>query len=136
MTESQHTPAERQSAKRYMIGMAGAAVAYVALIVFLPATDDIKNPALGIAVALLPLVPVVWMCLCVIAFIRRGDERQRAASLASFAIGFGVTILAAVTIGLLEGAGVSVPSAPWWIFLAGMTAWPIALVTLQLRAAR
>ena len=78
--------------------------------------------------ALLPAVPLVWVVIAVIRHLRRVDEFQQRLLLQGFAAGFGVAMGAAVTMGLLEAAGLQSQMTPWIIFGAGMFGWGIASI--------
>lgn len=87
-----------------------------------------------LAVALLPLIPAVWLAWAQWRMLRRSDEFQRIAHLEALAIGFAVAMLAALTGGLLDAANVG--STAQWLqitFIGGVLAW-VAALALRLRS--
>jgi len=87
-----------------------------------------------LAVALLPLIPAVWLAWAQWRMLRRSDEFQRVAHLEALAIGFAVAMLAALTGGLLDAANVG--STAQWLqitFIGGVLAW-VAALALRLRS--
>ena len=87
-----------------------------------------------LAVALLPLIPTVWLAWAQWRMLRRSDEFQRMAQLEALATGFAVAMLAALTGGLLNAAKVG--STSQWLqitFIGGVLAW-VGALALRLRA--
>ena len=87
-----------------------------------------------LAVALLPLIPALWLAWAQWRMLRRSDEFQRIAHLEALAIGFAVAMLAALTGGLLDAANVG--STAQWLqitFIGGVLAW-VAALALRLRS--
>ena len=81
-----------------------------------------------LALALLPLLPAGWLAWAQFRSLRRADEYQRTMQLEAMAIGFGVAMLAALTGGLLDSAGVG--STAQWLqitFITGVVSWVAAL---------
>jgi hypothetical protein len=73
--------------------------------------------------ALAPVVPAAWIVRAVLRHVRRADEYQKMLLLRSFAVGFAVAMLAAITLGFLAIAGLALESAPWIVYGAGMLGW-------------
>jgi hypothetical protein len=76
--------------------------------------------------ALVPVIPAAWIVRAVLRHVRRVDEYQRLMLLESFAVGFAVAMLAAITLGFLAAAGLRLESAPWIVYGIGMLGWAIA----------
>jgi hypothetical protein len=87
-----------------------------------------------VAIALLPVIPAIWLIWVQWRVIRRADEFQRIAHLEALGIGFAVAMLAALTGGLLDAADVG-SSAQWLqiTFIGGILAW-IAAMAVRLRS--
>jgi hypothetical protein len=79
----------------------------------------------NIAVALLPIIPVIFVFVAVVRLVLATDEMQRRIIVNSLALAGGVTALLAVTYGLLEGEVLPRPSA-WITYITFMTSWIIA----------
>ncbi|CAN5582821.1 hypothetical protein BH10ACT2_BH10ACT2_15400 [soil metagenome] len=106
-----------------------AVVALVAAEVLVAAVDlHARINRWHIAVALIPLVPAVWLGWAHWRAVRRADEFQRIALLEAMTIGFAFAMLAALTGGLLHAADVG--STAQWLqitFIGGILAWVTAL---------
>ncbi|WP_426518279.1 hypothetical protein ACPPVQ_02465 [Diaminobutyricibacter sp. McL0618] len=76
-----------------------------------------------LVLALLPLLAMVWMVVVTVIRVRQMDEYQTKLLFPAFAVGFTVTILAAITLSLLSTAGFSVPNSGSFISLVGVLAW-------------
>jgi O-antigen/teichoic acid export membrane protein len=76
--------------------------------------------------ALAPVVPVLFMVRAVYRHVRRVDEYQRGLLLQGFAVGFAVMCATAITLGLLEAAGLAFEGSAWVVYAAGMVSWGIA----------
>lgn len=131
------TRKERQATRRYAIELGTGSIAFLALFLFLPELVPTEQGSVSsVAVALLPLVPVLWMIIAVARHIGRMDEFQRVLITQSFAIGFAAAMLIALTIAFLSGAGILVPYPEWFVFIGGMAVWSLALWVLFGRAGR
>jgi hypothetical protein len=73
--------------------------------------------------ALLPALPALWMVRAVVRHLRRIDEYQRDLVLQGLAVGFGVAMVTAVTLGFLGIAGLSGRVTGWVVYGAGMLGW-------------
>lgn len=133
MTEQ--TAAERSNVRRYTWQMAAAAALYVGLIVGGGALADPDSPA-GAVLELLPIVPVVWMLLAALRFVRGLDEYLRPLMMTAAGVGFVAAMLAAVVLGMIEGVVGGIPHLVWGVFVTGMSAWGLAAMVLTRRGAR
>lgn len=75
--------------------------------------------------AVLPTLPLLWMVVVVVRRVRQLDEYQRKLFFPGLAVGFTVSIVAAVTLGTLSSAGIAVPSSGWAIALLGVVSWEV-----------
>ncbi len=85
--------------------------------------------------SLLPLLPVLWLVRAQLRSLQRADELQRVVQLEAMAIGFGATVLLALTGGLLDAADVGNPAQ--WLqitFIGGILVWIAALAVNMRRA--
>lgn len=73
--------------------------------------------------AVLPVIPTLWCLRAVARHIGRIDDFQQRLLLQGLAVGFGVAMITAVTVGFLGIAGLDMRLAGWIIFAAGMLAW-------------
>ncbi|MGN6125872.1 MAG: hypothetical protein ACTHON_04865 [Humibacter sp.] len=71
----------------------------------------------------LPLLFMAWMVTAVVLRVRQLDEYQLKLFFPGLAVGFTVTVFAAVTVGTLSAAGLPVPNAGWAVALLGVVAW-------------
>lgn len=82
--------------------------------------------------AMLPLLFMAWNLVVVVLRVRQMDEYQRKLFFPGVAVGFAVTVFAAVTLGALSAAGFNVPDGGWPIAVIGVLAW--AVTNLATRA--
>jgi len=78
--------------------------------------------------AVLPVLPMLWVVRAVVRHLGRVDEYARLVLLRGLAGGFVVAMLAALTVGFLELAGLRLGhgGAGWVIYSAGMAGWVVA----------
>lgn len=76
--------------------------------------------------AVLPVLPALWVIRAAVRHVRRVDDYQRGLLLQGLAVGFGVAMIASVTLGFLEIAGLDVPVTGWIVYGAGMVGWAVA----------
>lgn len=138
--ENEHvgrTRAERRAGWRYTWEFAVGVVLYLLLFLVLPPIVSAEpGSALALVIALLPLLPALWIAVAVARHVRRVDEFQRGLVLRSCAVGFSVAMLLAVAVALVGGAGIDTRHSEWIVFLGGMSAWGITLAISSMRADR
>ncbi len=123
-----HTNPTMNAMRRYYWELGLSLAAYVALILISRSILRHTEMTLGagqIALALLPLIPVIFIFAAIVRFVMHTDELQRQIIVHSLALAGGVTVLSAVTYGLLEGDILPPPSA-WWTYTLFMTSWIVA----------
>ena len=131
------TAGERRAATRYMWEIMAGAIGFLVTFLFLPRFFAPPAGSLGsIALALVPLVPVLWIVIALTRHIRRIDELQRGIAQLSLAIAFGAAMLIALTVAFLSTAGIAVSFPEWWVFIGGMGVWGITIGVLSMRASR
>ncbi|MEZ5376843.1 MAG: hypothetical protein R2733_10065 [Acidimicrobiales bacterium] len=77
---------------------------------------------------LLPVLPMVGVAVALYRATQRADEYGRIVMLESMALGFGVSMIAALALGFLGMIGVAWTFGGWLIFGAGMTTWGTTLL--------
>jgi ABC-type transport system involved in multi-copper enzyme maturation permease subunit len=105
-------------------------VAYVASVLVASVLTE-PNSKLSWSVLwwVLPVLATAFVLRAAWRYVQRIDEYQRQLQLESLAIAFGVTMLAAITLGLLTArvdTGMSVYTGIWTLYGIGMIAWAIA----------
>ena len=123
MTDSNET--DRQIGRRYLREFLPALLGYTAaLVVIIIAVDFDTAGWWKYPVALVPVVPAIWGMFAIGRHAARIDEMQRSMLLDGVAVGFGVAMLTAVTLGFLTMAGLDANRwGPWLIYSAGMLGW-------------
>lgn len=119
--------------RRYLWEVAAAMLAYMGAIML--STHLLHGSVTGtpkVLIALLPLLPLVFMFMAVIRFVRYTDELLRRMHVQAFAIAAGVTAFLALTYGCLEMAGLPRLSA-WWTFFCIDVVWGLAVWVLERR---
>ncbi|MGH8320988.1 MAG: hypothetical protein ACRESI_03430 [Gammaproteobacteria bacterium] len=87
---------------------------------------------LHISLALVPLLPLVFIFWAVIRFVTHTDEMLRRLHIDALAISAGATAFLALTYGCLEMAGMPKLSA-WWTFMCVDIIWAITVFILKRR---
>lgn len=81
--------------------------------------------------AVLPLLFLVWNVVVTVLRVRQMDEYQVKLFFPGLAVGFTVSIFAAVTVGTLSAAGFTVPNSGWPVAMVGLLAWAITNVVVK-----
>ena len=135
MTRNLDSPTtERNRSRAYLIEFGSGMLAYL---VFLGATLlwgqlDGDSPR-RLLWALLPVLPALWIVVAIVRHLRRIDEYQRYLLLQGLGAGFGIAMVASVTLGFLSIAGLTVPMMGWIIFGLGMLGWIVTTSVLKKR---
>lgn len=106
--------------REFWPGMAGYVVVLAAVVTWGHLEGD---SAWRYVWSVLPVVPALWVVRALLRHVARVDDYQRLLMLRGFAGGFAVSMLAAVTIGMLGVAGLALPAAGWVVYGAGMLGW-------------
>jgi hypothetical protein len=127
---AEQTVVERRSQRAYMREFIPAVVGYVAILAAIIVFVDFRTAGpWKFPIALLPVIPVLWCFRAVARHLRRLDEMQRTIQVDGMAAGFGLAMVASVTIGFLAMAGLDTDRwGPWAIYSVGMATWGIATV--------
>jgi hypothetical protein len=120
--------------RRYLIHLTVALAAYVAILfaVIYAVNHDFVSGWLKVAVLLIPVLPIVFVAIAMLRFMRATDEFDRKVTLEALAIAAGVTALLAITYTFLENAGLPRPEA-WWTWAVLMGTWGIAKPIVEWR---
>jgi peptidoglycan/LPS O-acetylase OafA/YrhL len=81
--------------------------------------------------AVLPLVFMAWIVIVTVLRVRQMDEYQAKLFFPGLAVGFTVTIFAAVTVGTLSAAGFTVPNGGWPVAIVGIVAWEVTNILVR-----
>jgi hypothetical protein len=81
------------------------------------------NTPWRLVLAVLPLLFLVWSVIVMVLRVRRMDEYQRKLFFPGVAVGFTVSMFAAITLGTLGAAGFSIPNGGWIVAIIGILAW-------------
>lgn len=127
---------DRRRARAYLTEFSLALAAYAVVLVLVIAFGDLDGTSRWRFLwAVLPVLPALAMLRAAMRHVQRVDELQRALLLQGLAVGFAATCVAAVTLGLLEAAGLDLAgSTAWLVYGVGMVAWGVASLVLSRRA--
>jgi hypothetical protein len=126
----------KRATRRYFIEFGVSMAAYVVVIFvsrwLLRGPLQHASDGWQIAIALLPIVPTLFVFAAIVRVLRGIDELSRQVCVDSLAIAGGATALMAVTYGLIEGGRFPYLSA-WWTYTTFMTAWLVATFFVRRR---
>ena len=111
---------------RLWLGVAGYLLASFALYQW----GHVSGPWRVLLTAL-PLLFLAWIVVVVVLRVRRMDEYQVKTFFPGLAVGFTVTIFAAVTVGTLSAAGFAVPGSGWPVAIIGILAWALTNILVK-----
>lgn len=119
------TQHERHVGRTYVTEFLPAVVGYAIALAVIVATVDFETAGWWkYAVALVPVISAAWGAAAVARNLQRVDELQRSILLNGMAFGFGVAMVAALTLGLLAMADLETGRVgPWIIYSVGMLGW-------------
>lgn len=111
-----------QYLREFLPGM----VAYGVILVVVLSTVDEESSWAPFAL-LLPVLPMVWVCIAVYRSLQRADEYTRTIQLESMALGFGAGVIASLAFGFVGMVDVGLGWGPWAIFSVAMATWGLAV---------
>jgi hypothetical protein len=118
---------DRARARAYRLDFWPGIVGYVVVLTAVTILGDLGGTSPWRFVwALLPVLPALWVIRAVVRHVRRIDDYQRGLLLRGLAVGFATAMIASITIGFLDVAGLDVPMAGWIIYGVGMVSWALA----------
>lgn len=122
LDSTEESPTELQKRRVYRIRLFSGVGAYLlasfALYTWAPLAGGWR-----VVLALLPLLFMAWIVMAVVLRVRQLDEYQTKLLFPGLAVGFTATVFAALTIGTLSAAGITVPLAGWPVALVGIVSW-------------
>jgi hypothetical protein len=123
--ETERTTTERQTGRTYKAEFLPAVIGYTLVLGGIVVLVDFDTAAdWKYLIALLPLLPALLGAAAIARHMRRLDEFQRSVQLDGMAAGFGIAMVAAMTLGFLGMAGLETARVgPWVIYSAGMLTW-------------
>jgi hypothetical protein len=125
---------DRAKARAYLRDFLPAMLTYIVVLALVLVFGDLGGTSPWRFVwAVLPVLPVIWMAVAVIRHLRRLDDYQQRLNLQALGVGFAVAMSAAVSMGLLESAGLQTQAIGWIIFGAGMAGWGITAIVVGRR---
>ena len=135
MTTEHRTEFERRVVRAFTKDFVPAVIGYcVVTLAIILLVDFEGDGALKYLAALLPLIPALWGVRAVARQVQRVDEMARYDLLVAMSFGFGIAMIAAITMAFLNLAGLeSRYWGAWAIYGAGMAGWSVAGITLQTR---
>ena len=121
-----------KASRRYYWQFGLSMFAYVIVILFSRWLWPSVNGPWQIVVAVLPVIPAIFIFASIVRYLLATDELLRRIAVDSMALAGGATALIAVTYGLLEGERLPRPSA-WWTYAVFMVSWLVAGVVVRRR---
>jgi hypothetical protein len=84
------------------------------------------------AIAVLPVLPALWIPLAVVRLFREVDELQKQIQLEGLAFGFAAAAVLTFTYGFLQNAGL--PDVSWiWVWPVMAVCWLVGLTAAKRR---
>ena len=118
--------------RRYLIEFTIAMVAYMVVLLGTRFYFRSLTGPLETVVALLPIIPVIFVFIAALRFLMHTDEFHRRIQIESLAIAGAATALIALTYGFVEGDPLPHPSA-FWTWTVFMVLWLASSFVLRLR---
>jgi hypothetical protein len=134
LSMTSETALERQQRIAYLRDFVPSVIGYaVVLAIGLSFVGDEVDSTGEWILVILPVIPALWGVRAVMRNLRGVDEYQRLVQLEAMAVGFGVSMVVAITVGFVGVAGTATVAAGWIVYSAGMLAWAIVV---QVRSRR
>jgi hypothetical protein len=121
------------AARRYIIGVLSAMTLYaVVLVISLRWLHHNPEAPWKYAIAVLPVLPILWVPVAAVRFFRTMDELQKQIHLEGLAFGFTCAAVLTITYGFLQNAGL--PEVSWvWVWPVMAVCWVVGLVAARWR---
>ena len=126
--DKSEAPTERHRQRVFRIRMGIGAACYLLATAVLYQWGEHAAEPWRLLLALLPLVPLAWIVIVMIWRTRQMDEYQLKQIVPSLAIGFTVTIVAAIVLNTLNAAGFAVPDNGSFLSVIGVLAWALTYI--------
>jgi peptidoglycan/LPS O-acetylase OafA/YrhL len=121
-------PTERRRKRAFRISMGIGAACFLLANAVLAQWGVHAAEPWRLLLALLPLIPLAWMVIVMVVRARQMDEYQVKQLMPSLAVGFTVTIVAAVVLNTLSSAGFDVPDDGSFLSVVGVVAWAVTYI--------
>lgn len=120
-----HNETDRRMAQAYYREFGPAMLGYVLVLIAIIVLVDLDSAGgWKYPLVLLPIVPAVWGVRAVARHLGRIDEMQRSLQIDGMAVGFGLAMITAMTVGFLAMAGLDTSRwGSWLIYSVGMLGW-------------
>jgi hypothetical protein len=122
LDSEKESPTERRHQRRFRIRLWIAVGCYLIASFALYQWGQGNSPW-RIVWALLPVVFMAWVVVLIILRVRQMDEYQVKLFFPGLAVGFTVSMFAALTFGTLSSVGINVGNGGWPVALVGIVAW-------------
>ncbi|MGI9615708.1 MAG: hypothetical protein ACR2QO_22540 [Acidimicrobiales bacterium] len=122
---------DKRQRNSYLREFLPAIVTFWILLAIVQNTVDQNTPGARLWV-LVPVLPMIGVAFALYRATQRADEYGRIVMLECMALGFGVSMIAAMALGFLGMIGVAWTFGGWLVFGAGMTTWGLALIVRNL----
>jgi ABC-type cobalamin transport system permease subunit len=122
------------AARRYTLGILTASLLYAIALVISIYLLKHHNPVgpQKYLIAILPVLPALWIPAVVLRFFRELDELQRRIQLEGLAFGFTATAVLTLSYGFLQNAGL--PQVNWvWVWPIMGVCWSLGLAIARRR---
>jgi ABC-type cobalamin transport system permease subunit len=115
------------AARRYTLGILAASALYaIALLISVYLLKRNPSAPQKYLIAILPVLPALWIPAVVLRFFRELDELQRRIQLEGLAFGFTATAVLTLSYGFLQNAGL--PQINWvWVWPVMGVCWAVGL---------
>lgn len=125
---------DQARAKKYLTEFLPAMASYVIVVIIVVVFGDLEsNKPSRLIWAVLPVLPLIAVIWAVVRHLQRIDEYQSRTAYQGLSIGFVGAIIAAMTIGFLQIAGIDIPVAGWMIVSAAMASWVLGYAAILVR---
>ncbi|MXY98952.1 MAG: hypothetical protein F4Z29_14755 [Gemmatimonadetes bacterium] len=115
----------RQTTIRYLLELGASTLAYVVVqVVSLMFLRENPDSPWRIPVTVSPVIPLVFMMLAVVRFVRRMDEMLRHLHLEAVLIAYITTVILCISYGLLENVGFPTFNT-MWVGFAMILLWSV-----------
>ncbi|OAI57810.1 hypothetical protein AYO47_07580 [Planctomyces sp. SCGC AG-212-M04] len=123
----------KAAGRSYVWSVLGAVLLYaIALVISLRWLHDAPGPPWKYFIAVLPVLPALWIPLAAVRLSRQLDELQQRIQLEGLAFGFACSAVLILTYGFLQNAGL--PELSWiWVWPVMGGCWIVGLLAARQR---
>lgn len=124
--------ADKHQRNSYLKEFIPSIVTFWVLLAIVQNTVDSETSGARLLI-LLPVLPMIGVAVALYRAVQRSDEYGRIVMLECMAFGFGVSMIASMSLGFLAMIGDVWSFGGWLVFGAGMTAWSGLLLVRGIR---